>query len=65
MPVWGVALNCVSNGKLYREGVFENIWTQWRVETLKLTWRGSIWMACSQEAARRGEINLMVSVTVC
>ena len=24
----GVALNCVSNGKLYREGVFENIWTQ-------------------------------------
>lgn len=24
----GVALNCVSNGKLLREGVFENIWVQ-------------------------------------
>ena len=24
----GVALNCVANGKLYREGIFENIWVQ-------------------------------------
>jgi carbamoyltransferase len=24
----GVALNCVANGKLHREGVFENIWVQ-------------------------------------
>src|SRR4029078_6980170 len=24
----GVALNCVANGKLLREGIFENIWTQ-------------------------------------
>jgi carbamoyltransferase len=24
----GVALNCVSNGRLYREGIFKNIWIQ-------------------------------------
>ena len=24
----GVALNCVSNGKLYREGIFDSIWAQ-------------------------------------
>ena len=24
----GVALNCVTNGKLYKEGLFENIWVQ-------------------------------------
>ena len=24
----GVALNCVANGRLYREGIFERIWIQ-------------------------------------
>ena len=25
---WGVALNCVSNFKLIKEDIFENIWVQ-------------------------------------
>jgi carbamoyltransferase len=30
----GVALNCVANGKLIREGVFENVWIQPAAEML-------------------------------
>ena len=28
MLIWGVALNCVANGKISQQGIFDNIWVQ-------------------------------------
>ena len=38
----GVALNCVVNGMIYKEKLFENIWIQPASETLEQLWELSV-----------------------
>ena len=50
----GVALNCVGNGRVLREGPFDNVWIQPAARAARWVWRCSSGTSFSTTRGRRG-----------